>query len=334
MPLKIIAGDITTLDVDAIVNAANSSLLGGGGVDGAIHKAAGPKLLIECRSLMGCQVGEAKMTKGYGLKAKYVIHTVGPVWKGGNQKEEELLRSCYRSSLELASTHNLKTLAFPLISSGVYGYPKDQVMKVALSEIKEYLMDHELDVYVVTFNENLALLTRRKKENIDNFINYNYRIQGEFNHEEHLNQYYDLEMNMPSLAEEIVIKDYTNSKRSLVDAVAQLEETFSEKLIRLIDDRGRTDVEVYKSANIDRKLFSKIKNNKSYSPSKSTAVALSIGLKLSLDETKDLLLKAGFALSPSSRGDLIITYFIQEKIYDIFEINEALFVFDEPLLGA
>lgn len=323
MPFKIIHADITTLDVDAIVNAANNSLLGGGGVDGAIHHAAGPQLLLETRTLGGCATGDAKITKGYSLKARHVIHTVGPVWNGGTHGEEGLLRSCYRKSLELAEANQLESVAFPLISAGIYGYPKDQAMKVAVSEITDFLMDHDLTVYLVVYDKKSFAFSEKLFSKVQDFIDDNLVIEEDFFHEDAL---------LSSEATDFY--DVHSTKRSLNDVLAELDDTFSEHLLRLIGQKGKTDVETYKRANVDRKLFSKIRNDRQYQPSKVTAIAFAIALELNLDETKDLLMKAGYALSHCSRFDLIIEYFIAQGNYDIYKINEALFAFDQSLLGA
>lgn len=315
MPLEIIRNDITKVQVDAIVNAANSSLLGGGGVDGAIHKAAGPELLEECRTLGGCPTGQAKITKGYKLPAKYVIHTVGPVWHGGSQGEEQLLRDCYRNSLALAKEHGLESIAFPLISAGAYGYPKDQAMQVAISVIGEFLMSHEMMVYLVVFDKSAVVLSEKLFASINQYIDDRY------------------------VEEHVILRDYQVREfypvagRSLEDLVNHLDETFSQMLIRLIDEKGMTDPVVYKKANLDRKLFSRIRNNIHYRPSKPTVLAFAIALQLNLDETRDLLARAGFALSHSSKLDIIVEYFIEAGLYNIFEINEVLYAYDQNTLG-
>lgn len=339
MPLKIIRDDITKLKVDAIVNAANHSLLGGGGVDGAIHRAAGPELLEESRTLGGCEVGQSKITKGYKLPAKYVIHTVGPIWKGGLENEEALLRDCYLNSLNLAKEHHLQSIAFPLISSGAYGYPKDQALRVAVGAIGEFLLHHDMKVYLVVFDKSAFGFSKKLFSGIKQYIDDNYVDEKEQGYQsrslsEEENQFYIGELPIEVDTRMVADMAIAQTKRSLDEVINQLDDTFSERLLRLIDQKEKTDVEIYKKANIDRKLFSKIRSDKNYQPSKATILAFALALELSLDETKDFLMTAGFALSRSSRFDIIIEYFIVNEIYNIYEVNEALFAFDQALLGA
>lgn len=329
MPLQLVRNDITKMKVDAIVNAANTALKRGGGVCGAIFSAAGAKeLQAECDRIGGCKVGEAVISKGYNLPAKYIIHTVGPVWQGGHANEAQLLHNCYINSLNLALKHKCESIAFPLISSGIFGYPKDQALHVAISAISEFLLNNEANVYLVLFDKNAVTLSEKLFTAITEYIDDHY-VDERLLRERHRGIEY--------VAGRAVIRQdevlYSPS-RSLEDVLGQLDETFSEMLLRLIDEKGLTDVETYKRANIDRKLFSKIRSNKDYHPSKATALALAIALKLNLDETLDLLSKAGYTLSPSSKFDVIIQYFIEEGNYNIFEINEALFYFEQATLGS
>ena len=341
MPLEIVRNDITKMKVDAIVNAANESLLGGGGVDGAIHRAAGSGLLAECRTLGGCKTGKAKITGGYSLPVKYVIHTVGPIYNDGKHGEKALLESCYRESLALAKEHNCETVAFPLISSGVYGYPKDQALKVAIDVISDFLLGNEMTVYIVIFDKAAYKISEKLFSDIAEYIDDNYV-------DEHTDYSRErIRMNaLPSMAPRKRRKKSDDDFLEMCDCKAmlaeddldaklkQIDESFSQMLLRKIDEKGMTDAECYKKANIDRKLFSKIRSNIHYKPSKPTALAFAISLELSLAETEDMLRKAGFALSHSNKFDIIIEYFISKGNYNIFEINEALFAFDQSLLGA
>jgi len=320
MPLEIIRNDITKVEVDAIVNAANNSLLGGGGVDGAIHKAAGPKLLEECRTLKGCNTGEAKITKGYNLPAKYVIHTVGPVWHGGDNNEEKLLRDCYRNSLRIAKENNVESIAFPLISSGVFGYPKDKALRVATSEISDFILKNDMLVYIVVFDNNSFKISEKLLNNVKEYIDDRYVIDNFME--------YRSEISIP------VAKEYDACYSLDLDYIDKhLEESFTERLFRFIDERELKDSDVYKRANIDRKHFSKIRNDLNYQPSKKTVFAFAIAMELNLDDTKDLLNSAGYSINYSKKFDIIIEYFIIEKIYNIFEINETLYTFKQQTLG-
>ena len=324
MPIQIIRNDITKLKCDAIVNAANKTLLGGGGVDGAIHKVAGEKLLEECKTLGGCNVGEAKLTSAYNLPCKYVIHTVGPVWKGGFFGEERNLQSCYKNSLELAKQNQCESIAFPLISSGAYRYPKDKALKVATDTISSFLLENEMLVYIVVFDKKAFSISKKLFNDIQQYIDDSYADT------------YAVSRNRFNVACKMSEPMYGESKPliTLEEKIKQIDESFSQMLLRKIDEKGLKDSECYKKANIDRKLFSKIKSNVNYKPSKTTAIAFAISLELNLEETKDMLMKAGYALSKSNKFDIIIEYFITNRNYNIFEINEALFAFDQSLLGA
>ena len=336
MPLEIIRNDITKVQADAIVNAANATLLGGGGVDGAIHRAAGPELLEECKRLGGCETGQAKITKGYQLPAKYIIHTVGPIWHGGTTDEELLLRNCYKNCLSLAKEYQLESIAFPLISSGAYGYPKDKALQIAISVIGDFLLSNEMTVYLVVYDKTSYVLSEKLFSSITQYIDDKYIEEAPRDHRSRSDTTVQLRDTILEFPEQSLPKQaprVRKSKRSLDEVVKNMDETFSQMLLRLIDEKGMTDSETYKRANIDRKLFSKIRNDINYKPSKPTAIAFAIALQLNLDETKDLLRRAGFALSHSCKFDLIIEYFIEEGNYNIFEINEALFAFDENLLG-
>ena len=349
MPFHILHGDITTLQVDAIVNAANETLLGGGGVDGAIHRAAGPRLLEECRTLGGCRTGEAKITKGYDLPARYVIHTVGPIWSGGTFGEAKLLESAYRNSLAIAAAYGCGSVAFPLISSGVYGYPKAEALRIATETIRTFLEDHEMDVILVIFDKYaLQLLDDPRFAGLQEYLHFNYQPPEE----ERMNAALDEEsvrkqalrhkpisfrgalvsMDGNGLTDNAV-PGAESASASLPDLLENLDESFSQMLLRKIDERGMKDSECYKRANIDRKLFSKIRSNPDYRPSKATALAFAVALELSLKETNDLLRKAGYALSRSNKFDVIVEYFIRSRNYNIYDINEALFAYDQVLLG-
>ena len=318
MPFIIIRNDITKMPADAIVNAANTALKMGGGVCGAIFKAAGAsELESACNKLAPIKTGEAVITPGFKLPVKYVIHTAGPVYNGGNYGEEELLRSCYLNSLELALENGCESIVFPLISSGIYGYPKAEALRVATAAIREFLADHDLYVTLVVFDKAAFSASEKLMSEIEAFIGENYI--GEHDDSRRFNH-------LLKVKENVLIMSRDAEPGSL-------DEPFSQILLQLIDAKGRTDVEIYKLANINRKLFSKIRSNKDYMPSKRTVIAFAVALKLTLSETDDLLERAGYALSRSQKSDVIVEYFIARGKYDIFKINEVLFSYDLPLLG-
>ncbi|MDI6415407.1 macro domain-containing protein [Solobacterium moorei] len=330
MPFEIVRNDITKMQVDAIVNAANKSLLGGGGVDGCIHRAAGPELLAECKLLNGCETGSAKVTKGYHLPCMYVIHAVGPRWIDGNHHEKELLESCYITALNLAKEYGCESIAFPLISSGIYGYPKDQALRVSVEQIRKFLLDNEMMIYLVIFDRKAYEIGDKLYSDIATYIDDQY--VEEHSDSASFQRVRFREFENACLQEESLPLSSANQK-SIQDWLNDMDESFSEMLLRKIDESGMSDAECYKKANIDRKLFSKIRSDKLYKPSKPTVIAFALALELSLEEMQDMLAKAGFALSHSSKFDLIIEYFVKQGNYNVYEINEALFAFDQSLIG-
>jgi O-acetyl-ADP-ribose deacetylase (regulator of RNase III) len=335
MPFTIVRQDITKMKVDAIVNAANTDLAMGGGVCGAIFKAAGASDLQEaCDKLAPIQTGNAVITPGFRLPAKFVIHTAGPVYHGGKSGEEVQLHSCYLNSLKRAIENRCESIAFPLISSGIYGYPKNEALRIATTAIQDFLGEHELDVYLAVFDKAAFTISEKLLGEVESYIDEHYVAEHRLSRRELL----DGEREALEEADFIKYNAPASMQASIVgtgidDLVGNLDEPFSETLLRLIDAKGKSDVEVYKRANLDRKLFSKIRTGKGYTPSKRTALALALALELSLNETDDLLERAGYALSHSQKFDVIVEYFIVSGNYDIFKINEVLFKYDQPLLG-
>ena len=330
MAFQIVQQDITKLHVDAIVNAANNKLLRGGGVCGAIFHAAGiEQLTAACHEIGYCETGRAVITKGFDLPSRFIIHTVGPIWHGGQHHEEDILRSCYRESLKLAVKHRCQSIAFPLISAGIYGYPKREALTVAISTIKQFLFEEEsdIDVTLVVYDRAIVALSEEFALDVQRYIDEHYveftRTLEERPFLEHV-QSKSVQHSALKLQEQLLELD---------GELIQLEETFTQMLLRLIDERGLQDPDVYKRANISRKHFSKIRNDIDYNPTKKTVLAFAIALNLSIEETDRLLESAGYAFSNSRKFDVIIKYFIERNIYDVFKINEVLFYYEEQLLG-
>lgn len=339
MPFTIVRQDITKMNVDAIVNAANTQLQMGGGVCGAIFRAAGAeKLQAACDKLAPIETGGAALTPGFALPARYVIHAAGPVYDARNAARcREKLESAYTSALALAEKKRCKSIAFPLISSGIFGYPKAEALQAARAAIARYLDGHEMDVYLAVFDKAAFTVSRELLGGVESYIDEHYVGAHSFSR----SQLLDVEE-----AALHATADYAAPVpmamplqmpapgAGIGELLEKLDEPFSDALLKLIDAKGKTDVEVYKRANIDRKLFSKIRKGRGYTPKKPTILALAVALELTLGETDELLKRAGYALSHASRFDVIVEYFIVNGRYNIFEINEVLFAYDQPLLGS
>lgn len=348
MPFEIVRNDIVNMQVDAVVNTANPEPVIGTGVDSALHKKAGRELLA-ARQKIGCiDFGGAAITPAFNLNAKFVIHTVGPVWEDGNHQEEQILSSCYRKSLALAKENGCESVAFPLIATGNYGFPKPLALQIAVREISSFLLENEMQIYLVVFGKESFELSEKLFKSVSSYIDENYiseKIIDEYGSESvkssHLEPRrlkekltFNRQIQADFSAEKCASSAILQSSDDWKNRLKNLDASFSETLLRLIDRTGKKDSEIYKKANVDRKLFSKIRNNMDYKPSKTTALAFAFALELDIDETRDFIGRAGFALSHSSKFDVIVEYFLVNKNYDIYELNEVLFAFDQPLIGA
>ncbi|WP_080800228.1 macro domain-containing protein [Arabiibacter massiliensis] len=346
MPFRIVRDDIAHMRVDAVVNAANAQLLAGGGVCGSLFHGAGHEELARaCRAIGVCPVGGAVVTPGFALPARYIIHAVGPIWRGGDEGEAALLRQCYDAALARAEELGVESVAFPLISTGAFGFPKPAALAIALEAFASFLADHDVDIYLVVFDRASFDIGESLFASVRQYIDDTYEKAYDYLGTAVLSDelaagfsFEDTELRsrrVQPAAPRVAARSATASQaEDLSQLVDNLDESFSECLLRLIDERSMTDVEAYKRANVSRKLFSKIRSDKAYRPSKPTALAFAVALRLSLEETKGLLEKAGFALSHASKFDVIVEYFIRRQEYDLFVINETLFAFDQMLLGS
>lgn len=340
MPLQIIRNDITKVKADAIVNTANPKPTYGGGTDSAIYEAAGVvQLLAEREKIGDIARGHAVETPAFNLSAKYIIHTVGPVWQGGNKGEFEILRACYENSLQLASNLKCKSIAFPLIATGVYGFPKDKALQIAMSTIQSFLMDHKMKVILVVFDKKAFELSGNVVDSVREYVDANYVEQAKsreynFCYElEELRYYSSIEAESTPKAPHPIRSAGSAPKKKVKidDLIASSDKTFQEKLFEIIDERGLTGPQVYRDY-VSKQVFSKIQADKYYHPNKYTAIALCLSLHLDIDQTQDLIGRAGWTLSPSSKADLVVKGCILNQEYNVMNINFILFDFDCPEL--
>lgn len=339
MPFEIVRNDITNMQVDAIVNAASRKVQINPGVDFAVHQKAGPELLKARAAVGELQAGDAAITPAFHLNAQYVIHALSPVWYDGTRGEAKLLRKTYQHCLQLALEHGCESIAFPLLASGNHGFPAQQAIQIAVSAFSSFLMEHDMHIYLVVFDKESFALSEKLVRHVASYIDENYveayEQKASFGNRERIRRARYEERCPAALREEILPCPSSAICESddLDHFLKQKDAGFAVTLMELIRRSGKKNSEIYKKANVDKKLFSKIINNVNYHPSKETAVAFAIALELDLQQTQDLIGRAGYTLTHSSKFDLIIEFFILKKHYNIFEINEVLFQFDETLLG-
>lgn len=342
MPFKIIRNDISKVKADAIVNSANSEPVAGSGCEGAIYEAAGKELLLEARRKIGrIEQGGAAATAAFGLNAKYIIHTVGPVWIDGKHGERGVLEACYGNSLRLAEELGCESVAFPLISGGNCGFPKGTAVEAAVDAIGRFLRASEMKVTLVVLSRKALEISERLTEGVERFIDENAA-------DEIISKEYARNLNYRAVLagrrerDDLIASEsdppvagtlYSLSGKTLDEILVDKEDSFRARLFKLMDEKKIGDVEFYKKANIDRKVFSRMRVKEDYKPTKMTALASAIALELDLPATADLLARAGIALSPSSKFDLIVSYFIMHGDYDINKINTVLFKYGQPAIG-
>ena len=343
MPLSIVRNDIACVHADVLVNAANTHLAEGGGVCGALFAAAGrERMRAACDAIGGCSAGDAVATPAFDLPARWCIHAVGPIWRGGGHGEEAVLHSCYRSIFVRAVELGARSVAYPLISAGIYGYPAASALSVAREETRAFLADHDdVEVTLVVFDRSAVQLGSALEREIREYIDDEYVAQspyafGRAAELDRAARWEDAPGPAGNAAEWMLCAaaDVAPAPAELDDLLDHLDAGFSETLLALIDQRGLSDAEVYHRANLSRQLFSKIRSNPSYRPTKPTAVALAMALELDMPAAQDLLARTGLALSRSSKFDVIVRFFLEHGIYDIYRLNEALFAYDQPLVGS
>ncbi|MCR4896493.1 MAG: macro domain-containing protein [Lachnospiraceae bacterium] len=322
MPLQIVRNDITKVKADAIVNSANPDPIFGAGVDGAIYSAAGKaKLMMERKKIGPIMPGEVAVTPAFDLQAKYILHTVGPAWHDGNHGEYEILRSCYAKSLEKARELKCKSIAFPLIATGVYGFPKDAALEIALSQIQSFLLAHPMRVLLVVFDQAALQLSKNLTDSVREYVSEHYVNEVERGYRQRNYDAYRRRTEAVFLEEMQVPK--LSSKAGMDSLLSGVEKTFQEKLFEIIDARGLTGPQAYGDY-VSRQVFHKLQTNMDYRPDKYTTLAMCLALHLSLEETLDMMGRAGWTLSPSSKMDVIVKACIVNGEYNRHKIDILL----------